>query len=52
MWDVTVLVPDHCLSIYFIQLVKGSVSCKNGNSVCIHFLIISPDPYFQFTSGL
>ena len=29
-----------------------SVACKNDNSSCIHFLIMSPDPYFHFISGL
>ena len=29
-----------------------SVACKNDNSVCFHFLIMLPDPYFQIISGL
>ena len=30
-----------------------SVACKNDNSAyCLHFLIMPPDPYFYFISGL
>ena len=29
-----------------------SIACKNDNSVYLHFLIMSPDPYFHFISGL
>ena len=28
------------------------VKPKKDNSVCLHFLIISPGPYFYFISGL
>ena len=29
-----------------------SVTCKNDNSACLHFLIMSPDPYFYFVCFL
>ena len=29
-----------------------SVTCKNDNSACLYFLIVSPDSYFHFISGL
>ena len=28
-----------------------SVACKNDNSAYLHFLVMSPDPYFYFISG-
>ena len=29
-----------------------SVTCKNDNSACLYFIIISSDSYFHFISGL
>ena len=29
-----------------------SVTCKNDNSACLHFLIMSPNSYFHFISEL
>ena len=34
------------------QKAMPSVACKNGSSACLHFLNMSPDPYFYFISGL
>ena len=34
MWDLIVLIPDHCLSIYFTKLIEqvsAAVSYRNGN---------------------
>ena len=28
------------------QQAMPSVACKNGSSACLHFLNMSPDPYF------
>ena len=27
MWDLTVSVPDHCLSFYFVGLAKSTFLC-------------------------
>ena len=31
-----------------IEQVGGECQYKNDNSVCLHFLIMYPDPYFYF----
>ena len=35
-----------------IDRSNWSMACKTVSSSCLHFLIISPDPYFYFSSGL
>ena len=40
---------------YLVPLYNRSIwsaTCKNDNHTDIHFLIMSPDPYFYFISGL
>ena len=33
-------------------MATRSSACKNDNSGCLHFLILSPDPYFYFIYDL
>ena len=35
-----------CQRLKILEQVGHSVACKNDNSACLQFLIMSPDPYF------
>ena len=35
-----------------IERPMWSVTCKNDNSAGLDFVVMSPDPYFNFISGL
>ena len=41
MWDLTVSVPDHCLSFYFVPLIPQS---KNSNSLMKNPAAFAPHP--------
>ena len=35
-----------------IDMPTWTVTCKNDNSAGLYLLVMSPDPYFNFISGL
>ena len=50
--------PEHTSAYLFMKLgriieqVSAECTCKNDNSAYLHYLIMSPDPYFYSISGL
>ena len=46
MWDLIVLIPDHCLSIYFVFCEKKTDSWTHPVGMCGAVIIEQPMVYF------